>query len=126
MQACNVSTSDSVKTTFHTIKEWWNTGEYDYASPSDHLFSLMGVRATTPEGIYHFGKGSLTVLRHDPKEYAMSESGEIMLMDESVSDDPSLPVYSRKEVLLIRLQGTFRDNQCYTNSPSVISCQCGG
>lgn len=146
---------------FQSVKEWWNTGEYDYASPSDHLFSLMGVRAAAPAGVYTFGKGSLTVLRHDPKEYAMSESGETVLMDaiesvtgpmeennvltldrgpyhiaavmdESVSDepyvaegclinlyDPTLPVYSRKEVLP-GTQALFYDVEKAGKAPEIL------
>lgn len=66
---------------FQTVREWWNTGENAFASPSDHLFSLMGIDAAVPEGVYSYGKGSLTVLRHDPKSYALAQSGEKPLID---------------------------------------------
>ena len=28
---------------FQTVSEWWNKDGNNYASPSDHLFSLMGI-----------------------------------------------------------------------------------
>ena len=61
---------------FQTVREWWNTDGNSYAAPSDHLFSLMGIRAGASEGQYSYGKGTVYIMRHDPKEYVLSEGGD--------------------------------------------------
>lgn len=61
---------------FQSVMEWWNAGENNFRSPADHLFAQMGVEACAPEGVYGFGKGSLTVLRKDPKDYVLTGSCE--------------------------------------------------
>jgi len=66
---------------FQQVKEWWNTGENHYTAPSDHLFSLMGVSPGAGEGTYSYGKGTLQILRHDPKEYVLLAGGDARLME---------------------------------------------
>lgn len=61
---------------FQNVKEWWNTGDMDYAAPSDHLFSLMGLDRGPAEGLYPVGDGSVLILRRDPKEFAMTPMGK--------------------------------------------------
>ena len=61
---------------FQTVREWWNTDGNSYAAPSDHLFGLMGIQAGAPEGQYSYGKGTVYIMRHDPKEYVLSEGGD--------------------------------------------------
>ena len=61
---------------FQSVQEWWNTGDCNYKAPSCHLFSLMGMPEDAPEGIYSYGKGTVCVLRHDPKEYILKRGGD--------------------------------------------------
>lgn len=56
---------------FQTVQEWWNTGANRYKAPADHLFGKMGIAAGAKEGLYAYGKGSVQIIRTDPKEYAM-------------------------------------------------------
>lgn len=63
---------------FQGVQEWWNTGGNAYAAPSDHLFERMGIDPGAPEGTYRYGKGTVRILRHDPKQYVM-ESEEVLL-----------------------------------------------
>lgn len=56
---------------FQTVQEWWNTGANRYKAPADHLFGKMGIAAGAKEGLYAYGKGSVLIIRTDPKEYAM-------------------------------------------------------
>ena len=65
---------------FQRVPEWWNTGENAFATPSDHLFQLLDVPAGAPEGIYPCGKGSLSILRHDPKEFVLEPDGQKQLL----------------------------------------------
>lgn len=66
---------------FQSVQEWWNTGEYSFKAPSDHLFALMNVEAASAEGVYSYGKGSLTILRKDPKDYVYAGECEKPLID---------------------------------------------
>ena len=66
---------------FQSVQEWWNTGEYSFKAPSDHLFALMNVEAASAEGVYGYGEGSLTILRKDPKDYVYAGAYEKPLID---------------------------------------------
>lgn len=61
---------------YQTVSEWWNTGENKYAAPSDHLFAKMNIGKAPAEGEYSYGKGSVYVFRHDPKEYVLASRGD--------------------------------------------------
>ncbi|MCQ2173589.1 MAG: hypothetical protein MJY61_00465 [Bacteroidales bacterium] len=60
---------------FQTVCEWWNRKGNSFAAPSDHLFKLMGIPEGAAEGTYAYGKGTVCVLRHDPREYVLTEGG---------------------------------------------------
>lgn len=55
---------------FHKVREWWNTGKNDYADPSEQLFELLGLGRRPAAGAYRVGHGSVTVMRHDPRDAA--------------------------------------------------------
>ncbi|HRR63039.1 MAG TPA: hypothetical protein P5071_04275, partial [Paludibacteraceae bacterium] len=61
---------------YQTVQEWWNTNNNHYAAPSDHLFEKMGIESSPKEGGYAYGKGFVYILRHDPKEYVLSNQGD--------------------------------------------------
>lgn len=61
---------------FQTVREWWNTGENNYKTPSAHLFSQMGLELEPQEGVYAYGKGKVYILRKDPKEYVLEEASD--------------------------------------------------
>ena len=66
---------------FQSVMEWWNTEGNEWKTPSDHLFSLMGIEAGAPEGEYSFGNGSVKIIRQDPKEFTKAPGAEGVLMD---------------------------------------------
>ena len=66
---------------FQTVQEWWNTGGNQFAAPADHLFGLMGIEAGAPEGVFPVGKGSVCILRSDPKEYVLTADADEKLLD---------------------------------------------
>lgn len=80
---------------FQSVKEWWNTGSCSFAAPSDHLFTLLGAGPGAAEGIYRFGKGSLYVLRNDPKDFVLAENGETRLMEALQSLSGAVPASNR-------------------------------
>lgn len=66
---------------FQTVQEWWNTGDNHFAAASDHLFELMGIPAGAEEGEYKYGKGTVYIMREDPKEYVLSAGGDRKFLD---------------------------------------------
>lgn len=66
---------------FQTVQEWWNTGGNAYAAPADHLFEQMGIPAAAPEGEYRYGKGTVRILRADPKEFVLTAGSDGRLVD---------------------------------------------
>ena len=73
--------SGSDKDPYQTVKEWWNTGNKKYAAPSDHLFEKMDIPASAKEGEYNYGKGTVYILRADPKEYVLNSDGDNKLVE---------------------------------------------
>lgn len=67
--------SGTDKDPFQTVKEWWNTGENNYATPSTHLFEMLGL-PDVDEGEYKCGKGTVCVVRTDPKDFIIQEGGD--------------------------------------------------
>lgn len=65
---------------FQTVREWWNTNGNNYATPSAHLFEMMGMPSAPAEGEYTYGKGTVYVSRNDPKDYILNENGDSKLL----------------------------------------------
>ena len=62
---------------YQKVQEWWNTGNYNYSSPSEHLFELMKIFNTkSRNGLFHYGRGAVYIIREDPKNYVMSINGD--------------------------------------------------
>jgi hypothetical protein len=66
---------------YQTVQEWWNTGDKKYAVPSDHLFEKLNIKNAPEEGEYTYGKGTVYVFRHDPKEYVLANQGDTILVN---------------------------------------------
>lgn len=64
------------KDPFQQVREWWTTGGNSYTAPSRHLFSRMGMPENAAAGSYKVGKGTVYVMRNDPKEFILSENGD--------------------------------------------------
>lgn len=61
---------------FQSVPEWWNQGTKKFKTPSQHLFSLMGIDKDASEGEYTFGKGTVYVIRQDPKEFVLQPGAD--------------------------------------------------
>ncbi|GAB6123724.1 hypothetical protein [Dysgonomonas termitidis] len=66
---------------FQTVLEWWNTGGNNYAAPSGHLFEQMNIAASPKEGEYSYGKGSVYIIRTDPKNFVLENGNDKQLID---------------------------------------------
>lgn len=58
---------------YNSVKEWWNTGGFSYASPAAHLLEQLGVADV--EGLHRVGKGVVILRKASPKALARSEEG---------------------------------------------------
>ena len=61
---------------FQNVREWWNTNGHNYTTPSAHLFEQMGLPARPEQGEYSYGKGTVCIVRTDPKDYVLHEGGD--------------------------------------------------
>ncbi len=66
---------------FQHVQEWWNQGDNRYQAPADHLFALMGIEAGAASGTYRYGKGTVQVIRQNPKEFVMRQGGDTVLTE---------------------------------------------
>ncbi len=62
---------------FQDVQEWWNQGENHFKRPSDHLFNLLGISENPGEGEYSCGKGTVYMIRKDPKEFILEKDGDL-------------------------------------------------
>ena len=65
---------------YQQVLEWWNQNGNTFTAPSQHLFQWMQMPEKAEEGIYHYGKGKVYVVRQDPKEFVMQEAGDQSLL----------------------------------------------
>ncbi|MBE8719188.1 hypothetical protein [Sphingobacterium pedocola] len=73
--------SGSDQDPFQSVQEWWNTKGNNYTSPSDHLFELMNIPVAAKEGIYKYGKGTVAIIRRDPKDFVIKADNSQQLLD---------------------------------------------
>ncbi len=67
---------------FQSVKEWWNTGDFSYDRPSDHLFEKLGLPDPVDADVgYRVGKGYIYILRQDPKTYVMQPGADTEIVD---------------------------------------------
>ena len=67
---------------YQTVMEWWNTKGKGYKAPSEHLFELLKVKATTSgDQRVAVGKGSVYIIRQHPKEFVMEAKGAARFID---------------------------------------------
>lgn len=66
---------------FQSVEEWWNRGGHSFKRPSDHLFSLMGMGENPGAGTYQYGKGTVHIIRQDPKEFILVRNADAGLVN---------------------------------------------
>lgn len=65
---------------YQSVMEWWNTKENHYAAPSEHLFKLLQIN-NSAQGKYKAGKGTVYIIRDDPKEFVMEQANDSMFVN---------------------------------------------
>ncbi len=61
---------------FQRVTEWWDTGNYRYTAASGELFHLMGISPKAGNGKYPYGRGTVFVVREDPKQLVLTRGGD--------------------------------------------------
>lgn len=61
---------------YQSVLEWWNTKGNHYKSPSEHLFEEMDLSSNPTEGTYRYGKGTVIVMREDPKHFVLKAGND--------------------------------------------------
>jgi len=56
---------------FQEVREWWNSNGKKYKAPSEHLFEQMKIGSGPGQDNYRYGKGTIHIVRQDPKELVM-------------------------------------------------------
>jgi hypothetical protein len=56
---------------YQAVMEWWNTKGNHFSAASQHLFQSLGFKATEKEQRFKVGKGTVYVLRKNPKEFVL-------------------------------------------------------
>lgn len=64
------------KDPYQQVLEWWNQKGNNYLSPSGHLFEQMGMKSDAVAGEYLYGKGSVRIIREDPKEFVLKADAD--------------------------------------------------
>ncbi len=66
---------------FQTVREWWNTGKYNFNSPSEDLFKKLNVSNTKEDSFIQSGKGWVNIKRVDPKELIIEGSNDAAFIE---------------------------------------------
>jgi hypothetical protein len=60
---------------YNTVREWWNQGGLQFASPQEHLTELLGLGRSPAPGIYTAGQGYVIVDACSPADLAHRVDG---------------------------------------------------
>ncbi|HEY4110858.1 hypothetical protein [Puia sp.] len=61
---------------YQSVMEWWNTKGNNFATASQHLFKLLGIKPNEPNQSFTVGKGKVYLIRQDPKEFVLQTGGD--------------------------------------------------
>lgn len=61
---------------YQSVLEWWNSNGNNYTAPSEHLFEQMGMERKPAAGTFSYGKGTVIVMREDPKHFVLKEGND--------------------------------------------------
>jgi len=61
---------------YQSVMEWWNTGSNKFSAPSQHLFELLGIKASDKNQETAVGKGKVYIIRTDPKAFVLNADGD--------------------------------------------------
>jgi len=66
---------------YQSVMEWWDTKGNKFKAPSQHLFKLLGINPTKENEHFKVGKGTVYVLRQNPKDFVMNANNDGTYID---------------------------------------------
>ncbi|MFA6084984.1 hypothetical protein [Mucilaginibacter sp.] len=66
---------------YQSVMEWWNTKGNKFTAPSQHLFKLLNIYPSPAKEKYNVGKGTVYVVRQNPKEYVLDANADSKFVD---------------------------------------------
>ena len=66
---------------YQTVMDWWDTKGMNFKAPSEHLFKLLNITPSANKEKFNVGKGTVYILRQNPKEYVMEANADSKFVD---------------------------------------------
>jgi hypothetical protein len=66
---------------YQSVMEWWNTKGNKFTAPSQHLFKLLNINATSGKQKFKVGKGTVYIIRQNPKEFVLEANADTKFID---------------------------------------------
>jgi hypothetical protein len=66
---------------YQSVMEWWDTKGSNFKAPSAHLFKLLGIAPSESKTKFAVGKGTVYVIKQNPKEFVMDANGDATFMN---------------------------------------------
>ncbi|MBD1363665.1 hypothetical protein IDJ77_07575 [Mucilaginibacter sp. ZT4R22] len=66
---------------YQSVMEWWDTNGNMFTAPSQHLFQLMKVNGVSGQEKFSYGKGSVYIIRQNPKEFVLQANADTKFID---------------------------------------------
>ena len=66
---------------YQSVMEWWNTKGNKFTAPSQHLFKLLNINPSADKQKYNIGKGTVYVIRQNPKEFVLEANADTKFID---------------------------------------------
>ena len=93
---------------YNQVREWWNTGGRDYATPREHLFEQLGLgRNLKPDTQTVVGKGRVVWVRENPVALAASAEAPARLVETVKNLATQAGVVWRESNYLLLHRGPF-------------------
>jgi hypothetical protein len=61
---------------FQTVKEWWNTKDYKFKTPVEHLFKTLGINNRGEQNSFACGKGNFVIVNNNPNEFVVTPNND--------------------------------------------------
>lgn len=112
---------------YQTVTEWWNTKGNNFKAPSEHLFKLLNINPSQGVQKYKAEKGTVYIIRQNPKEFIMNANGSGQLVDivkQAVENDAKAGKLQFKNALYLQ-RGPYDIvsvmDESVSNEPYVIN-----
>lgn len=66
---------------FHSVREWWNSGDNQYNNPAEHLFEALGLTRAPKDGLYMVGDGMVRIVKRHPTMLAKDAEASDLYRD---------------------------------------------